>query len=80
MENKKDAMRRCREFLESLDSSERKAIVDSVNGKTEKDLQEAQKQLSYYEREVARLQQQNEVLHETAWELIHRLRAIEGKC
>lgn len=38
-----------------------------------------QKRLDYYEQENARLQLQNEALHETAWQLIHRIRTLEGK-
>ena len=38
-----------------------------------------QKRLDYYEKENARLQLQNEALHETAWQLIHRIRTLEGK-
>ena len=38
-----------------------------------------QKRLDYYEQENARLQLQNEALHETAWQLIRRIRTLEGK-
>ena len=38
-----------------------------------------QKRLDYYEQENARLQLQNEALHETAWQLIQRSRTIEKK-
>ena len=36
-----------------------------------------QKRLDYYEQENARLQLQNEALHETAWQLIQRIRTLE---
>ena len=38
-----------------------------------------QKRLDYYEQENARLQLQNEALHETAWQLIQRIRTLERK-
>ena len=38
-----------------------------------------QKRLDYYEQENARLQLQNEALHETAWQLILRIRTLERK-
>ena len=38
-----------------------------------------QKRLDYYEQENARLQLQNEALHETAWQLIQRIRTLEIK-
>lgn len=38
-----------------------------------------QKCLDYYEQENARLQLQNEALHETAWQLIQRIRTLERK-
>lgn len=38
-----------------------------------------QKRLDYYEQENARLQFQNEALHETAWQLIQRIRKLERK-
>lgn len=34
--------------------------------------------VAYYEKETARLQRQIEILHETAWELIHRVRKLES--
>ena len=38
-----------------------------------------QKRLDYYEQENTRLQLQNEALHETAWQLIQRIRTLERK-
>ena len=38
-----------------------------------------QKRLDYYEQDNARLQLQNEALHETAWQLIQRIRKLERK-
>ncbi len=38
-----------------------------------------QRRIDYYEQENARLQLQNEALHETAWQLIRRIRILEGK-
>ena len=42
-------------------------------------IRELMKKLDYYEKENARLERHNEVLHETAWELINRVRTLEGR-
>lgn len=47
--------------------------------KWQKEVVRLQAQLAYYEQENARLKLQNEALHETAWELIRRIRKLEGK-
>ena len=38
-----------------------------------------QKRLDYYEQENARLQLQNEALHENAWQIRQMIRTIERK-
>lgn len=55
------------------------ACNESQDSKWKQEAELLRAQLDYYEQENARLQQQNEALHETAWELIHRLRTLEGK-
>ena len=45
----------------------------------EQDWREQAAALDYYEQENARLQLQNEALHETAWQLIQRIRTLERK-
>lgn len=45
----------------------------------QKRIRELEEEVAYYRRENAKLESQNEVLHETAWDLIRQLREIKDK-
>lgn len=43
------------------------------------ELMKLKRKLAYCEEENARLRLQNEALHDTAWELIRKIRTLEGQ-
>lgn len=45
----------------------------------QKRIRELEEEVAYYQREYGKLESQNEVLHETAWNLICQLREIKDK-